>query len=132
MDFDDLLYYTNVLLRDNADVLDFYRNYFTYILVDEYQDTNFAQHVIVRQLCQGRNNLCVVGDDAQSIYSFRGANIRNILDLQKTFPDLRTFKLEENYRSTRNIIGAANSLIAANKEQIQKEVFSNNENRRPH
>lgn len=127
MDFDDLLYYTNVLLRDNADVLDFYRNYFTYILVDEYQDTNFAQHVIVRQLCQGRNNLCVVGDDAQSIYSFRGANIRNILDLQKTFPDLRTFKLEENYRSTRNIIGAANSLIAANKEQIQKEVFSNNE-----
>ena len=69
MDFDDLLYYTNVLLRDNADVLDFYRNYFTYILVDEYQDTNFAQHVIVRQLCQGRNNLCVVGDDAQSIYS---------------------------------------------------------------
>ncbi len=83
--------------------------------------------MIVRQLCQGRNNLCVVGDDAQSIYSFRGANIRNILDLQKTFPDLRTFKLEENYRSTRNIIGAANSLIAANKEQIQKEVFSNNE-----
>ncbi len=125
MDFDDLLYYTNVLLRDNPDVLDYYRDFFTYILVDEYQDTNFAQHLIVRQLAGERQALCVVGDDAQSIYSFRGANIRNILDLKKSFPTLRTFKLEENYRSTRNIIGAANTLIAANKEQIPKEVFSN-------
>lgn len=127
MDFDDLLLYTSVLLRDNPDVLDMYRDYFSYLLVDEYQDTNFAQHTIVRQLCQGRDNLCVVGDDAQSIYSFRGANIRNILDLSKSFPNLRTFKLEENYRSTQNIIGAANSLIAFNKDQIRKEVFSNNE-----
>ena len=96
------------------------------MLVDEYQDTNFAQHLIVRQLCETTQNLCVVGDDAQSIYSFRGANIRNILDFKKVFPSLRTFKLEENYRSTRNIIGAANTLIAANREQIPKEVFSNN------
>ncbi len=126
MDFDDLLYYTNVLLRDNADIREYFQQYFSYILVDEYQDTNFAQHMIVLQLCGEQKNLCVVGDDAQSIYSFRGANIRNILNLRKTFPTLRTFKLEENYRSTRNIIGAANTLIAANKEQIPKEVFSNN------
>lgn len=127
MDFDDLLLNTSLLLRDNHDVLEKYRDYFSYILVDEYQDTNFAQHAIIRQLCQGRDNLCVVGDDAQSIYSFRGANIRNILDLSKSFPNLRIFKLEENYRSTRNIIGAANSLIAYNKDQIHKEIFSNNE-----
>lgn len=127
MDFDDLLYYTNVLLRDNPDLCQRYRDYFSYILVDEYQDTNFAQHHIVLQLCKDKNNLCVVGDDAQSIYSFRGANIRNILTLKKTFPDLRTFKLEENYRSTQNIIGAANALIAANTEQIPKEVYSRND-----
>lgn len=127
MDFDDLLYYTNILLRDNPDVLHHYQEYFRYVLVDEYQDTNFAQHAIVKQLCEGRGNLCVVGDDAQSIYSFRGANIRNILDLNKTFPGLRTFKLEENYRSSRNIIGAANTLIAVNTDQIRKEVFSNKE-----
>ncbi len=126
MDFDDLLFYTNVLFRDNPDVLAHFRQYFRYVLVDEYQDTNFAQHLIVRQLCETTQNLCVVGDDAQSIYSFRGANIRNILDFKKVFPSLRTFKLEENYRSTRNIIGAANTLIAANREQIPKEVFSNN------
>ncbi|MBD5218726.1 MAG: UvrD-helicase domain-containing protein [Bacteroidales bacterium] len=127
MDFDDLLYYTNVLFRDCPDVLEHFREYFTYVLVDEYQDTNFAQHLIVRQLCEKKDNLCVVGDDAQSIYSFRGANIRNILGLKKAFPSLRTFKLEQNYRSTRNIIGAANTLIAANKEQIPKEVFSTND-----
>lgn len=127
MDFDDLLYYMNVLLRDNPDVLQALRDRFSYILVDEYQDTNFAQHLIVRMLAGERQALCVVGDDAQSIYSFRGANIRNILDLKKSFPSLRTFKLEENYRSTRNIIGAANTLIAANKEQIPKEVYSNKE-----
>jgi len=126
MDFDDLLFYTNVLLRDNADIREYYQQHFSYILVDEYQDTNFAQHMIVLQLCGEHNNMCVVGDDAQSIYSFRGANIRNILNLKQAFPALRTFKLEENYRSTQNIIGAANSLIAVNKEQIPKEVFSNN------
>ena len=124
LDFDDLLYYTNILLRDNPDILENYRRRFRYVLVDEYQDTNFAQHVIVRQLCGEGTGLTVVGDDAQSIYSFRGANIRNILDLRKSFPALRTFKLEQNYRSTKNIIGAANSLIACNKEQIPKEVFT--------
>lgn len=127
MDFDDLLYYTNVLLRDNPDLCRRYRDYFSYILVDEYQDTNFAQHHIVLQLCGNKNNLCVVGDDAQSIYSFRGANIQNILTLKRAFPTIRTFKLEENYRSTQNIIGAANTLIAANTEQIPKEVFSRND-----
>ena len=131
MDFDDLLYFTYTLLRDNPDILDYYRNYFSYILVDEYQDTNYAQHAIIRQLCGEKSNLCVVGDDAQSIYSFRGANIRNILDMRKSFPALSIFKLEENYRSTRNIIGAANSLISVNADQIRKEVYSNNENGDP-
>ena len=127
MDFDDLLYYTNLLLRDNPDVLNHYREYFRYVLVDEYQDTNFAQHVIVTQLTKGNDRLCVVGDDAQSIYSFRGANIRNILQLKQNYPSLRTFKLEQNYRSTQNIINAANSLIEKNKEQIKKNVFSLND-----
>lgn len=131
MDFDDLLYYTNVLLRDNPDILHHYREYFRYILVDEYQDTNFAQHLIVSQLCNTSSNLCVVGDDAQSIYSFRGANIRNILNLKKSYPDLIIFKLEQNYRSTRNIIDAANSLIEKNKQQIPKKVFSENEEGSP-
>ncbi len=126
MDFDDLLYYTNVLMRDNPDVLHHYQEFFRYILVDEYQDTNFAQHLIVSQLCQDTGSLCVVGDDAQSIYSFRGANIRNILNLKNAYPGLKTFKLEQNYRSTQNIINAANSLIAKNKEQIPKQVFSKN------
>lgn len=124
MDFDDLLFYTNILFRDNADILDKYREYFRYVLVDEYQDTNFAQHLIVSQLCKTHNNLCVVGDDAQSIYSFRGANISNILNLSRTYPGLKTFKLEQNYRSTQTIIGAANSLIEKNKYQIHKKVFS--------
>lgn len=126
MDFDDLLFYTNVLVRDNPDLRQGYRDFFDYILVDEYQDTNFAQHAIVRQLTGDKGALTVVGDDAQSIYSFRGANIRNILDLSKSFPALKTFKLEQNYRSTKNIINAANSLIAKNVEQIPKEVFSEN------
>lgn len=126
MDFDDLLYYTNVLLRDNPDILGQLQEYFTYVLVDEYQDTNFAQHLIIKQLCAKHRRLCVVGDDAQSIYSFRGANIRNILSLEKTFPNLKIFKLEQNYRSTKNIIGAANTLIAWNSMQIPKEVFSDN------
>lgn len=127
MDFDDLLYNTAVLLRDNPRVLQHYREFFRYVLVDEYQDTNFAQNYIMTMLTKGIGDVCVVGDDAQSIYSFRGANIRNILDLKRSYPDLQTFKLEQNYRSTRNIINAANSLIDKNKEQIRKRVFSLND-----
>ena len=127
MDFDDLLYYTNVLLKDNPDVLNHYREFFRYVLVDEYQDTNFAQHCIVTELCERTNALTMVGDDAQSIYSFRGANIQNILNLEKAYPDLRIFKLEQNYRSTQNIVDAANSLIEKNREQIRKQVFSKND-----
>ena len=126
MDFDDLLLYTNILFRDNPDVLEFYQDQFGYLLVDEYQDTNFAQHLIVNQLVKKHHHLCVVGDDAQSIYSFRGANISNILNLQKEYPDFRVFKLEQNYRSTQTIVAAANSLIAKNKEQIPKQIFSHN------
>ncbi len=124
MDFDDLLVYTNILFRDFPDVLEFYQQYFRYVLVDEYQDTNRAQHLIVEQLARNHKHLCVVGDDAQSIYSFRGANIRNILDLQNQIPGTQLFKLEQNYRSTQNIVDAANSLIAKNKEQIKKTIFS--------
>jgi len=127
MDFDDLLYYTNVLLRDNPDVSRHYQEFFRYVLVDEYQDTNFAQHLIVKQLTRESSRLCVVGDDAQSIYSFRGANIRNILDLESSYPGLRTFKLERNYRSTQNIINAAGSLISKNRDQIPKNVYSEND-----
>lgn len=127
MDFDDILLYTNLLLRDNPEIRQHYREFFRYILVDEYQDTNFAQHLIVSQLCNQENRLCMVGDDAQSIYSFRGANIRNILNLKNSYPDLRIFKLEQNYRSTQNITNAANSLIARNRNQIPKTVFSRND-----
>ena len=127
MDFDDLLFYTNELLRDNPDVLEELQRQFEYILVDEYQDTNFSQHLIVSRIAALHRRLCVVGDDAQSIYSFRGANIRNILDLDRAMPDLRTFKLEQNYRSTQNIINAAGSLIKKNSEQLEKEVFSRND-----
>ena len=127
MDFDDLLFYTDKLLRENPDVLRHYQEFFRYILVDEYQDTNYAQHVIVRRLTEESGKLCVVGDDAQSIYSFRGANIRNILDLKKSYANLRIFKLEQNYRSTQNIINAANTLIAKNMMQIPKNVFSTND-----
>ncbi len=127
MDFDDLLYHTNVLLRDNPDVLHHLQEFFRYVLVDEYQDTNFAQHNIVSMLCSQSNNLTMVGDDAQSIYSFRGANIKNILNLRKAYPNLRIFKLEQNYRSTKNIVAAANSLIEKNRDQIKKEIFSENE-----
>ncbi|MDE5724144.1 MAG: UvrD-helicase domain-containing protein, partial [Paramuribaculum sp.] len=126
MDFDDLLYYTNVLLRDNPDVLRHYQEFFRYVLVDEYQDTNFAQHLIVARICEQHHQLCVVGDDAQSIYSFRGANIRNILSMRDTYPGMKLFKLERNYRSTQNIINAANSLIEKNTEQIRKAVYSEN------
>ena len=127
MDFDDLLLNTNILFRDHPDVLQHYRDLFAYILVDEYQDTNFAQHLIVSQLGKDHNHICVVGDDAQSIYSFRGANIHNILGLSKEYPGLKIFKLERNYRSTQNIVNTANSLIAKNKEQIPKQVFSEKE-----
>ncbi len=127
MDFDDLLVYTNILFRDHPDVLEFYQQYFSYVLVDEYQDTNRAQHLIVEQLAAKHGHLCVVGDDAQSIYSFRGANIRNILDMQHKIPGTRLFKLEQNYRSTQNIVNAANSLIAKNKDQIRKTIFSEND-----
>lgn len=124
MDFDDLLFNTSKLFRDNPDVLAHYREYFRYVLVDEFQDTNFAQNMIVAQLTKGIGKLSVVGDDAQSIYSFRGANIRNILEMKRTWPGLLTFKLEQNYRSTQNIINAANCLIAKNERQIPKTVFS--------
>ena len=127
MDFDDILVYMNVLLRDFPDIRRHYQEFFRYILVDEYQDTNFAQHLIISQLAELHQNICVVGDDAQSIYSFRGANIGNILNMQKRYPDLKIFKLEQNYRSTQNIINAAGSLIDKNTRQMKKNVFSNNE-----
>lgn len=127
MDFDDLLMYTNILFRDHPQILEKYRNQFQYILVDEYQDTNFAQHLIVKQLADVHHRVCVVGDDAQSIYSFRGANIDNILNFKSNFEETKIFKLEQNYRSTQNIVNAANSLIKKNREQIFKDVFSKNE-----
>ncbi|MDR1200220.1 MAG: exodeoxyribonuclease V subunit gamma [Tannerellaceae bacterium] len=127
MDFDDLLLQTNILFRDHPDVLEKYRSHFQYILVDEYQDTNSAQHLIVQRLAEEHRRVCVVGDDAQSIYSFRGANIDNVLQLKNIYPDLRVFKLEQNYRSTQNIVDAANSLIRKNKEQIPKTVYSEKE-----
>ncbi|WP_295936097.1 UvrD-helicase domain-containing protein [uncultured Alistipes sp.] len=124
MDFDDLLLQTNILLRDHADVLRRYQELFHYILVDEYQDTNYAQYVIIRRLSALHSNVCVVGDDAQSIYSFRGAKIENILSFQKDFPDAKVFKLEQNYRSTRTIVDAANSVIVRNSKRMEKECFS--------
>ena len=127
MDFDDLLLYTNILYRDHPDVLAKYQNQFRYVLVDEYQDTNFAQHLIVSRLCERHHNVFAVGDDAQSIYSFRGANIDNMLRFQENYPECKLFKLEQNYRSTQNIVDAANSLIDKNKEQIKKTVYSKNE-----
>ena len=126
MDFDDLLFNTNVLLRDFPAVLHKYQHKFKYILVDEYQDTNFSQYVIVKQLAAAFRNICVVGDDAQSIYAFRGANIQNILNFEKDYPELQIFKLEQNYRSTKNIVGAANAVISKNKEQLKKNVFTDN------
>ena len=127
MDFDDLLFYTFLLFRDYPEVLARYQDQFRYILVDEYQDTNFAQHSIVLQLAKNHQHVCVVGDDAQSIYSFRGADIDNILYFTKVYPDTKVFKLEQNYRSTQTIVRAANSLIEKNQWQIRKEVFSEKE-----
>jgi len=127
MDFDDLLFKTNILLRDFPEVLNKYQDKFRYILVDEYQDTNFSQYIIIRALAAKFENICVVGDDAQSIYSFRGANIQNILNFKNDYPDVATFKLEQNYRSTKNIVNAANSLIEKNKEQLKKDVWTAND-----
>lgn len=131
MDFDDLLVYTYVLFRDFPDVAKRYAEQFRYVLVDEYQDTNFAQHSIVLQLTKLNQRVCVVGDDAQSIYSFRGADIDNILYFTKIYPNTRVFKLEQNYRSTQMIVRAANSLIEKNEQQIRKEVFSENQRGEP-
>ena len=122
MDFDDILYFTNILLRDNPDVLYKYQNHFKFILVDEYQDTNFAQYLIVKRIAALFENLCVVGDDAQSIYAFRGANIQNILNFKNDYPDYKLIRLEQNYRSTQNIVNASNAVIAHNKDQIKKKV----------
>ena len=127
MDFDDLLLKTNELLNSYPDTLSKYQNIFRYILVDEYQDTNHSQYLIIRSLSDKFQNICVVGDDAQSIYSFRGANINNILNFQKDFPDSKIFRLEQNYRSTKNIVNAANSIIEYNQKRLKKNVWTNNE-----
>jgi len=127
MDFDDLLFKTNVLLKNHPDVLNKYQQKFKYLMVDEYQDTNFSQYTIVKKLAAAYQNICVVGDDAQSIYAFRGANIQNILNFERDYPDLQVYKLEQNYRSTQNIVEVANSIIANNKNQLEKNVFSDNE-----
>lgn len=124
MDFDDLLMNTNILFRDFPEVLAKYQGRFKYILVDEYQDTNYSQYLIVKKLAAQHHNVCVVGDDAQSIYSFRGAKIENILNFRNDYPDYKLFKLEQNYRSTQTIVNAANSIIARNTKQIQKVSFS--------
>ena len=127
MDFDDILFYTNVLLRDFPEILYKYQNRFEYILVDEYQDTNYAQYLIIRRIAAMRENICVVGDDAQSIYGFRGANIQNILNFKTDYPEQKLIRLEQNYRSTKTIVNAANSVIDHNKDQIKKKVWSDNE-----
>ena len=124
MDFDDLLLQTNILLRDAPEVLEQYQNQFKYLLVDEYQDTNMAQYIIVRRLALKHSNVCVVGDDAQSIYAFRGAKIENILSFQRDYPTTKVYKLEQNYRSTQTIVEAANSLIAHNSRRLEKRCFS--------
>ncbi len=127
MDFDDLLFYTNVLLRDFPEILYKYQQKFKYILVDEYQDTNYAQYLILKKLAAANENICVVGDDAQSIYAFRGANIQNIFNFKKDYPDYKVFKLEQNYRSTQNIVNAANSIIKHNVKQIDKTIWTSND-----
>ena len=127
MDFDDLLLNLYILIRDFPEVLARYQEQFRYILVDEYQDTNYLQYMIINQLSTRYKNICVVGDDAQSIYSFRGARIENILNFKHDYPDYNLFKLERNYRSTRNIVGAANSIIARNRDQISKKIWSKKE-----
>lgn len=127
MDFDDLLYNTNVLFKLHLDVLNKYQNRFHYVMVDEFQDTNISQYLITRKLSALRENICVVGDDAQSIYAFRGADIQNILNFEKDYPELKIIKLEQNYRSTQNIVNSANSLIAKNHAQLRKAVWTSND-----
>ncbi len=127
MDFDDLLLQTNILFRSFPEIVNKYQDKFQYILVDEYQDTNYAQYLIVKRLAEQHKNICVVGDDAQSIYSFRGAKIENILNFKNDYPNYKLYKLEQNYRSTQNIVNAANSLIEKNKDQIRKVSFSKQE-----
>src|SRR5690554_3285085 len=127
MDFDDLLLRTNEVLTRFPEVLAKYQDRFRYILVDEYQDTNHSQYLIVKALASRYENLCVVGDDAQSIYAFRGANIRNILSFKNDYPDAKVIPLEQNYRSTKTIVGAANQVIAQNKDQLEKNVWTSNE-----
>ena len=126
MDFDDLLFNTAVLFRDHIDVLNKYQQRFKYVLVDEFQDTNVVQYLITKKLAAANQNICVVGDDAQSIYAFRGANIENILNFENDFPDLLTIKLEQNYRSTKNIVNSANAVIAKNTAQLKKDVWTEN------
>ena len=126
MDFDDLLLNTNILFRDFPEILDKYQEKYKYILVDEYQDTNFSQYLIINKLSAKNKNICVVGDDAQSIYAFRGAKIENILNFRNDYPDYKLYKLEQNYRSTKTIVEAASSLIRKNKEQIDKKIYSKN------
>jgi DNA helicase-2/ATP-dependent DNA helicase PcrA len=126
MDFDDLLYYMNVLLRDFPEMLYKYQSRYQYILVDEYQDTNYAQYIIIKKLAAAHHNICVVGDDAQSIYSFRGADIHNILSFERDYSEAKIIKLEQNYRSTQNIVNAANEVIKNNKEQIFKKIWTDN------
>lgn len=127
MDFDDLLFNTNKLFKDHVDVLNKYQDKFHYIMVDEFQDTNLSQYYIIRKLAARMRNICVVGDDAQSIYAFRGADIQNILNFEKDYPELQVFKLEQNYRSTQTIVEAANSVIGKNKAQLKKNVWTSNE-----
>jgi DNA helicase-2/ATP-dependent DNA helicase PcrA len=127
MDFDDLLFNTNILFRDHPNILLKYQHKFHYLLVDEYQDTNYAQYLIIKKLAALRENICVVGDDAQSIYAFRGADIQNILNFKNDYPDYKLFKLEQNYRSTKRIVDAANSIIEKNKGQIKKNIWTSNE-----
>ncbi|MBQ7195496.1 MAG: UvrD-helicase domain-containing protein [Bacteroidales bacterium] len=127
MDFDDILLNLNILLKDHPEALQDIAGRFSYIMVDEYQDTNLAQYIVLKKLAAPHHNICVVGDDSQSIYAFRGARIENILNFRKDYPESRIFRLERNYRSTRNIVGAANSLIAKNSNRIPKECYSDSE-----
>jgi DNA helicase-2/ATP-dependent DNA helicase PcrA len=127
MDFDDLLFNTNILFRDHVDVLNKYQHRFKHVLVDEFQDTNLSQYLITKRLSAVHQNICVVGDDAQSIYAFRGADIKNILNFEKDYPDLRVIKLEQNYRSTKTIVNAANSVINNNTAQLKKDIWTAND-----
>jgi DNA helicase II / ATP-dependent DNA helicase PcrA len=127
MDFDDLLYITNVLFRDFPEVLQKYQQKFQYLLIDEFQDTNYAQYLICKRLSEKHRNICVVGDDAQSIYAFRGADIQNILNFERDYSELQVIRLEQNYRSTKTIVEAANSVIAKNQKQLKKNVWTDNE-----